>query len=613
MDPITFEIVRHRFARIIDEAVITLKLVSGSEITNEGHDLLISLHRADGSLLLAGVGFTSRTPGAAHATKHILRRFEGQINEGDMFLLNDPYSGAMHTSDIHLISPIFYDGKLYAWSCSFVHVSDIGAASPGGFSPKSRDIYTEGFSSPGLKLIDRGELREDIMDTIRNMVRSPEVVTLDLKSMIACHNVARERMVELIDKYGPTVVDEVTETLVRMSEELFVERLAEFPEGRWEARQYMHVHDEAYHVNLAMTNKDGYLTFDFTGSSPQARYAINSTRWATWGGVFAPLYAVLCYDLTWNEGLSRRVKLVAPEGSIVASERPAPVSAMTCATGPITNMISLNCISKMLASNEEREKDTTGLWNGGMVSIFMYGRNQHDEETIGYMTEVFGGSGGARSWADGVDVGGDVSNPILRVTNVETIESRLPVRYLFRHRVCDSGGAGEYRGGASLQYALVPHDAPDGGLEFSISGKGIEYPATEGISGGNVGSTCYYALVHNNETLANDTDARSRFASSPKEMIGRMEPVTNGEYPLMGDNALYVRSSGGGGYGDPLARDTQAVLKDLLEGVVSAGDARNLYGVVIDEARTVVDVAATESARLSLRNARLVSSRLVAE
>ncbi|MCH8189234.1 MAG: hydantoinase B/oxoprolinase family protein, partial [Proteobacteria bacterium] len=285
MDPITFSIIRHRLFRIVDEAVITLKHVSGSATTNEGHDLMVSLYRADGSLLMGGVGFLHHLTSAAEACKAIIRRFEGQINEGDLFFLNDPYTAALHTSDIYMISPIHHDGKLLAWSACFVHVYDIGAMSPGGFSPDSPDIYTEGFSTTGIKLVDRGELRQDVLDTFLNMVRSPEMVALDMRSLIACNNVAKDRMLALLAKYGAATVDEACRTLIDQSEQLLRDRLRELPNGRWQARQYMDVKGEVYKVGLTMTKEDDHLIFDFSESSPQSPYAITCSYWASWGGL----------------------------------------------------------------------------------------------------------------------------------------------------------------------------------------------------------------------------------------------------------------------------------------------------------------------------------------
>ncbi|MYH68916.1 MAG: hydantoinase B/oxoprolinase family protein, partial [Gammaproteobacteria bacterium] len=303
MDPITFSIIRHRLFRVVDEAVITLKNVSGSAITNEGHDLMVSLYRADGTLLMGGVGFLHHLTSAAEACKSIIRRFRGDIHAGDVFLLNDPYTAALHTSDVYLVAPIHYRGELVAWSACFVHVYDIGATNPGGFCPDAENIYTEGFSSPGIRLVEKGEINRAVMDTFLNMVRSPDMVALDLNSMIACNNVARERMLALIEKYGFETVDETCKTLIARSEEKLRARLRELPNGQWQSRQYLSVKDEIYRVELTMTKQDDSLIFDFSGSSEQSRYAINCTRWASLGGLFAPLFPLLCYDITCNEGV----------------------------------------------------------------------------------------------------------------------------------------------------------------------------------------------------------------------------------------------------------------------------------------------------------------------
>ena len=602
MDPITFEIIRHRLFRVVDEAVITLKHVSGSAITNEGHDLMVSLYRADGSLLMGGVGFLHHLTSAAQACKHVIKRFAGEINEGDVFLLNDPYTAALHTSDVYLIAPIHHQGHLVAWSACFVHVYDIGALNPGGFSPDSPDIFTEGFSSPGLKLVDRGRFRTDLMDTILNMVRSPEMVALDLRSMIACNNVARERLLDLIGKYGAETVDEACKTLVEQSEKLLRARLRELPNGRWQSRQYLDVKGETYKVMLTMTKEDDTLHFDFTGTSPQSRYGINCSYWASWGGLFAPLFPMLCYDITWNEGVISPVSMTAPEGSLVNCTRPAPVSIATVGAIQSVNNVSVNCLSKMLASSEKYESEATAVWHGSHVALFLFGRNQAGQDAIGIMTETFGGAGGARTFADGIDLGGEMPNPISRMANVELSESTFPIRYLFRRRLKDSGGAGFYRGGAGGEYAVVPHDAPDGGIHFVVSGKGTDYPMSEGLSGGYVAAPCRYVRVANPARVGEN--ALLDFAQSVGDMQGTKESISWGVFPLMGRDGLYVRWNGGGGFGDPLARDPEAVARDVIQGLVSRPAAETLYGVVVD-ADGRVDSARTEAARGAMRALRL--------
>jgi N-methylhydantoinase B len=603
MDPITFSIIRHRLYRVIDEAVITLKHVSGSAITNEGHDLMVSLYRADGSLLMGGVGFLHHLTSAAEACKAIIRRFEGRINEGDVFLTNCPYTAALHTSDVYLVAPIHYDGALVAWSACFVHVYDIGAMVPGGFSPDSRDIFTEGFSSPGLKLVDRGEMNTDIMDTLLNMVRAPEMVALDLSSMIAANNVARERMVALVDKYGPGPVDQACQMLVDQSEASFRERLRELPDGRWESRQYFDIEDETYRVLLAMTKKGDTLTFDFTGSSPQSKYGINCAYWASWGGFFAPLFPLLCYDITWNDGVLRPISMIAPEGTVVNCTRPAPISLATVGAIQSVNNAACIAISKMLSASEKYAKEATAVWHGSHFAIFMFGRNQKNQEAIGIQTETFGGAGGGRSFADGVDVGGEIPNPIGRMANVETTESHFPVRYLFRRATSDSGGPGRYRGGTSLEYAMQQHDSPDGGIHYVVSGKGTKFSMSDGLGGGLPGAPCNFRWVHNNEA-AEDGKNVNPFAASAEEMTGEQQSISWGVFPLMDKDVLYVRSDGGGGYGDPLEREPEKTARDVREGAVSAEVAHKVYGVVLDGAGEV-DEAASAAARDAIRAARL--------
>jgi N-methylhydantoinase B len=601
MDPVTFSIIRHRLFRVVEEAVITLKHVSGSAITNEGHDLMVSLYQADGSLLMGGVGFLHHLTSAAEACKAIIRKFKDRIGEGDLFLLNDPYTAALHTSDIYLVSPIHHGGRLVAWSACFVHVSDIGAMNPGGFAPDAQDIFTEGFSSPGIKLVDRGELRQDVWDTILNMVRSPEMVALDLRSMIACNNVARARMVALIDKYGAPIVDAACKILIDQSEARLRERLRELPDGHWQSRQYLEVKGEIYKVLLTMTKSDDTLTFDFTGSSPQSKYSVNCSKWASLGGLFAPLFPLLCYDIVWNEGVIKPITMIAPEGSIVNCSRPAPVSVATVGAIQSVNNAACSTIGKMLAASDKYADEATAVWHANHFAIFMFGNNQRGRLAIGILTETFAGAGGARTFADGVDIGGEIPNPISRMANVETIEAQFPIRYLFRRRLRDSGGPGQYRGGAGGEMAIVAHDAPDGGIHYVVSGKGTKFPQSEGLGGGYPGGVNDYVWVRAPQEVHNV----DRFAQSLDTIPGDSEPISWGVFPLMGNDALYVRWNGGGGIGDPLDRPAEKVLADIEAGLISEQAACDVYGIV-HKARAL-DEAATKAKRTALRQARLAA------
>jgi N-methylhydantoinase B len=601
MDPMTFSIIRHRLFRVTDEGMITLKRVSGSAITNEGHDLMVGLYRADGGLLMGGLGFLTQMVYAAEACKVIIRRFSGNINKDDMFLINDPYTAAAHTSDIFLVAPIHYRGTLVAWSACFVHVSDIGALNPGGFSPESKDIYTEGFSSPGLKLISRGTLRQDIFDTFLNMVRSPQMVALDLRAMIACNNVARSRMVDLIDKYGADTIDDAGRLLISQSDELLRARIAELPKGRWQARQYMDVLGTTYKVCLALTNDGKKLSFDFAGTSPQSDKPINGTSSACLGAVMAPLFPLLCYDIVWNEGIIRNVQMEAPEGSVVSCKRPAPVSIATVGAIQSARIAASEAISKMLLASEKYCKDASGVWHANSFAIFLFGKNQHGQDAMGVTTESLGGAGGARTFADGVDVGGLITNPISRMANVESIESTFPVRYLFRRRRADSGGAGKYRGGTGVEMAITPHDSPERGFRYVVSGKGQKHAMTDGLAGGYPGARNRYVVVRDGQEGRENRPLLG--AKSFSELDGTREDVSWGMHRLSDGEVLYIASNGGGGYSDPLERDPNAVVRDVHDRLVSRDCAQRVYGTVIDESGSY-DAKATTELRRTMTAAR---------
>jgi N-methylhydantoinase B len=269
--------------------------------------------------------------------------------------------------------------------------------------------------------------------------------------------------------------------------------------------------------------------------------------------------------------------------------------------GAIQSVNNAACatIGKMLAASDKYAEEATAVWHANHFAIFMFGRNQRGGEAIGILTETFAGAGGARTFADGVDIGGEVPNPISRMANVETMEATFPIRYLFRRRMKDSGGAGKFRGGTGGEIAIVPHDSPDGGLNYVISGKGSKFPMSDGLSGGMAGAPNDYVWVH----APTDPHNMDQFGQSLDLIPGDKEPISWGVYPLMGDDALYVRWNGGGGVGDPLDRTADAVLKDVVGGVVSVKGAREVYGVVL--VNGAVDVAATDAQRKAMRTLRL--------
>jgi N-methylhydantoinase B len=580
IDPVTFQIIKHRLVRVTDEAVEALKRVSGAPNTNEGHDLMVALYTAEGDLLTGGVGFLHHYLGASEATKHIIDRFEGDIEEGDMFMLNDSYTAALHPPDVYIITPIFYEGELRAFSASFVHVADIGAVDPGGFSPNSTSVFHEGFQTPGLKLIEGGEMREDVLETILNMSRDPGMVELDLRSEIAANNVAKERMRELMGEYGPETVDRVGTQLIEQSRRKLKKRLRELPDGRWEERQYLDSapEDRAFTVQLAMEKEGDSLSFNFEGTDEQSEYGFNCTRTATVGGVMAPLFPLLCHDMTWNDGIIDVVDIEAPTGTIVNAERPAPISIATIGTLQMCNSLATLAVSKLLGSSEEYADRATGVWHGAHTHASLEVGTSEGTQ-VETLTDTFAGAGGARAFDDGVDLGGEVVNIVARWGNAERHEANLPLVYLYRRYLQDSGGPGRYRGGVGHEFALTP--VVDEDLEFFdvvSCGRGIETPHSTGVFGGYPGANIEYAKYADTGVLSDD-------GTFPPEDDALPDPeyVQWGVNELGGGDVFRVQLPGSGGYGDPLERDPEAVRRDVAEGKVAPVTARSVYGVPVTD------------------------------
>jgi N-methylhydantoinase B len=598
VDPVTFEIIRHKLNQVMDETIIALENVSGSPITNEGHDLMASLYKSDGGLMVGGVGFLHHLTSAAQAVKHVIANFSEDpgIGEDDVYFFNDSYTAALHPPDVYLISPIHFRGHLTGFVANFVHVTDIGAIDPGGFSPSARENFHEGFQTKGLKIVEAGRFRKDVIETFLNMVRDPGMTQLDLKSQLAANHVAKQRMKLLYQEYGVETVEIVSDELIRQSEELVRRRLRELPNGRWQAREYIDMAHTTARVEVTATKQDDTLTYDFTGSSEQVDIGLNCCYWATWGAMFAPIFPLLAWDVTWNEGVSKPLELVAPEGSVVNCVRPAPISIATVGTVQIVNNLSTLVLSKMFgASNTYRDR-ATAVWHGSHAHVETHGLNAEGEFFIAPLTDTFCGAAGARAFKDGVDLGGEIPNVVSRWANVESQELNTPLRYLFRRVVPDSGGPGKYRGGVCHEYAFSPQNTGGNPLGVVLFGKGTRAPMSLGLFGGLPGCNVSYRTFRgaNVDELPDSPDTL-RAEETVEQSFGHLE--------LHEGDVQYVRFMGGGGYGDPIDRDPQAVVRDVGLGLVSENAAREIYGVALSDAG--LDEEATRERRRQIRSERL--------
>lgn len=600
VDPFTFEIIRHKLFRVIDEAIITLGRVSGTAVTAEGHDVLVALYRADGTVLLCGLGFLHHIIPAAQAVKHIVATFgeDPGIFEDDVFMVNDPYTVAMHCPDIFMVSPIHLDGELVSWVVNYVHVTDVGGIDFGGFCPNAKECFQEGFSTKGLKIVERGKIRKDALETFLNMIRDPGMTGLDIRSQLAADHVAKQRMQQLYQAYGVEAVDAVGAQLIEQSERLLRQRLEELPNGTWRARQYIDLPDHTYRLELTATKEGDRLVYDFTGTDGQSSYPINCCYWATKGASLAPLFPILAWDLTWNEGIVRCLDVVAPEGSLLNCQRPAPVSIATIGGVHAVNMLSVAVLSKMAGATQKHKERSVGCWVGSLVVYATGGLNQWGEY-VGLMGgDVFGMAEGARAFMDGAFSGSHIVNCAQKFPNAEFEEQAFPKLFLYRRILPDSGGPGKYRGGGCHEIAVVPHGGNGQFVAVVTPGKGKRYLAGQGVFGGypSCNSECTVYRDTNHAELPRDRG--SIRARGEEDALARAVDVH-------ADDILCVRSDGAGGYGDPLDRDPSLVREDVLLGLVSEEAARQIYGVVLTSGAGEVDRDATRRRRLAIREQRI--------
>jgi N-methylhydantoinase B len=602
VDPITFEILSHRLYQIAKEMGTALERVGGTVNTTQMHDYMASLYLANGDVLSAGDSMGWHVACAGFAVKRIIERFEnnGGINPDDIFLLNDPYLAAIHQSDVYMISPIHFRGQLVGWSATFVHVMDIGAMSPGGNSPGATEICHEGIRIPGIKLVDRGELRKDLFDAFINMTRQPVMVGLDLKCEIAANNVAKFRMQALYEQFGPELVTAVSQEMLHYSEAILRRRIAEIPDGTWSDTGSIHAGD-TWKVHVRLNKKDDRLLFDFTGSSPQAKKGINLPYHATFGACYEAILCTLAYDLPKNHGALKPIEVIAPEGTVVNPTPPAPVSLNTTSGGATVKFVANSAIMQMLATSEKWRGEVMAL-NAGHRLARHAGVNQHGKYYVSTLSEGALDGTGARSYKDGDDTGRGLS-----CHNIEWLEANFPLLYLFRRNTKGGAGAGRYRGGTGGESALTVHDAPEGQIKGVALGVAGLRNSGQGMFGGYPGAPSLLMLKEGTRVAEMISENKSLDQLDEVGGSGRLLPYC--EFDVGKNDVLYMRMSSGGGYGDPLEREPERVLNDVEAGIVSREEAKEIYGVVIEGDDLVVDLAATDKLRASLRQERLQETK----
>jgi N-methylhydantoinase B len=615
LDPITYEVLRHRIWQINDEQFTTISRVSGSSIATEINDFNVAICDEIGDIVTIGSGIVWHCNGDQCVKWILENRSENPgIREGDLFLSNDPWIHSNHQNDVSVLQPVFYEGKLFCWTLATVHQVDVGGINPGSFCFNAPDSFSEGFFFSAIKLAENGELRRDMEDLFLRRSRTPELLALDLRAFIASANVARRRIYEMIERYGAATVKAVMRRTMDESERLVRERLAELPDGVWRSEEYQEQSGAGdrgiYAVRLALEKKGDTLIFDFTDTDPQAGM-INSCLGGSRGGATAILLATLCSDIPWAVGgIKRALDFRFEPGTINCAEYPAGVSAGSISGVYQTCNATIVAMAKMLASSEKWRGKVIAGSEGSWAVMYFAGIDQYGNPAVNIVMDALAAGIGARSFKDGDDTGGILEAPIGQMANVEYYESYYPFIYLYRREETDSGGAGMHRGGCGGTIGLMMHDT-DEPFDWQWFCYGLAFPTSNGLCGGWPTRAVDAKIVRN--TDLQERLARSEVPSDASELEGESVPFqAKGSYKQsrQSGDVFHCYFQGGAGYGDPIDREPGRVLRDVLNRWVSVEFAREVYGVVLSADGQAVDADATARRREEIRQWRRANARI---
>ncbi len=564
-DPATLEIVRHALGSVADEMALIIARTAYSATVRDALDYSTGILNADGELVAQGLGIALHLGSFPSAVGRIVETYGPTLQPGDVFILNDPYGwGGIHLPDIYIIKPIFHRRSVLAFAATFAHHTDVGGLIPGSNSTTTTEIFQEGIRLPGVRLYEGGRLNQAILDIIAANVRVPHKVLGDLRAQLAAVDAGERGYLDLVRRYGADGLAALEEALLNLAERMARREIASFPDGVY--RQVAWIDNDSVdpgpvRIEVAVTIAGDTIKVDLAGTSPQVRGGINSPLPFTKSAVYAATRLVLDRSIPNSAGYFRAIEVVAPAASVVNPDFPA-----ACGARGITGFRVMDAVTGALAQAVPDRVPADGEGGNTLVSI---GANDQAGQPFVFI-EMFCGSRGA---GQGYDGPAGVPHPGSNNANlpIEIAESTYPVRYREYGLVQDSAGPGQWRGAPAL---VRDFDYLGSDGQVQVRSDKRDHPPF-GLAGGGPGRRSMTTVDHAGEITE--------------------RPVMGPSPILTGDRFRHELASGAG-WGNPLARDPDAVLRDVRNGVISAAKASQDYGVVISPAGTV-DAPATEAAR----------------
>ena len=563
-DPITLEILWRRLISIVDEADSSVARTAFSSLLRDAHDYTCMFTDRRGRELAQGSFATPGQSGAmALGIKNLVNKYPLEhYSPGDVFITNDPWALAGHLNDVCVMSPIFYNEQLVAFTACVFHHSDIG----GRVASDNHDVFEEGLFIPLVKLYNKGVLNESVLDMIRWNVRTPEEVIGDIRSQIAANHVCAEKVRQMLKESDLENLDDLADQVIGLTEKSMREEIEKIPDGIYRARgaieQTKGSNDIIIEAKVEIKGSD--IIVDLDGSSPQVNWGGNVVFNFTYAYVFMAVKSMFAPDIPNNDGCARPIQLTAPEGTVVNCKFPAAVAARM-GVGHFLTEVIYRALANVLPGKVIAASGGTPA----AMNVF-YGKRK--DGSPWHSVIIRGGGMGAGARNDGNYVFIFPANGAN--TPVEIFESDTPLIVEKRELLADSGGPGRMKGGLGKREVFrIPDDeyAPIPPVNLGIQAGRYTYPA-EGLFDGKPGTKAQF--------LINDTPGNSYG-------LTQMKP---------GDT-ITIDAPGGGGYGSPFERDPEMVALDVMEGYVSIESARNDYGVVISEETLEVDVEETKKRR----------------
>ena len=544
LDTVLIEVLWSRVLSVVNEQQVALQRTAFSTIVRETQDLACGVFDTDGRMMAQSI---TGTPGHINAmatgVRHFLEAYPpGSLRPGDVLITNDPWMTAGQINDITVVTPVFRKGIEVAYFANTCHAADIGGRI---LSAQAREVYEEGLRIPIMKLYDRGAINGDLIAIVRSNVRTPDETVGDLYAQTSCNDVGARALLGFMDEFDLDTIDPLSREIITRSEEAMRSAIREIPNGTHRHRTWSDGFEEPILIEAAVTIEDEDIYIDFAGSSPQSERGINVVFNYTHAYASFAMKAAISPDVPHNDGAFRPVHVSAPPGSILNCIDPAPVASRHLIghflPGVVFGALAEAMPDRLMAPGADP------IW----ITIWR-GKARAADDAFTFSLFQCGGAG-ARAAKDGLSATGFPSG--VAGVPAESVETLTPMVQHRRELRTDSGGPGRFRGGLGQWTEMSCRTDQPWTLSAMIDR--IAHPA-EGLLGGKPGRAGALSIDGARE-------------AEPKRLLV-LDPA----------NRVHLDPPGGGGYGDPFARDPEAVLRDVIEGYVSLEAARRDYGAVIE-------------------------------